>query len=131
MDHVVNSAAKIKYMSGGELEGSIVFRGLNGSSAHVAAQHSQCFAAWYSSVPGLVVIAPYDVEDARGLLKAAIRDVNPVCFLESEIMYNEEFTVPEEVMGEDFLLPIGKAKIMREGKDVSIVSFSKSLRFCL
>lgn len=102
-------------MSAGELSCPIVFRGLNGAAHAVAAQHSQDFSSWYSSVPGLIVLAPYDVEDMRGLLKAAIRDPNPVVFLENEIMYNEAFEVSEEVMDKDFVLPIGKAKIMREG----------------
>lgn len=118
-------------MSNGDLETPIVFRGLNGASAAVAAQHSQCFAAWYGSVPGLITIAPYDVEDARGLLKAAIRDPNPIVFLENEIMYNQTFTVEDNVMDKDFLLPIGKAKIMREGTDITLVSFSKPVKFCL
>lgn len=114
-------------MSGGDLNVPITFRGLNGASAAVAAQHSQCFAAWYSHCPGLIVLSPYDVEDCRGLLKTAIRDDNPVVFLENEIMYNESFTVPDSVMGQDFLIPIGKAKIMRQGKDVTIVSFSRGV----
>ncbi|KAL4453879.1 hypothetical protein ABPG74_003762 [Tetrahymena malaccensis] len=131
IDHIINSAAKLRYMSNGDLHTQIVFRGLNGPAAAVAAQHSQCFAAWYSSVPGLIVLAPYDVEDARGLLKAAIRDPNPVVFLENEIMYGKTFTVPESVTKEDFVLPIGKAKIMREGTDVTLVSFSKPVGMCL
>jgi len=98
-------------MSAGNLDCPIVFRGPNGASAAVAAQHSQCFAAWYGSLPGLKVVTPYDAEDARGLLKAAIRDPNPVVFLENELMYGDVFNVSDEVLGKDFLLPIGKAKI--------------------
>lgn len=109
IDHIINSAAKLRYMSGGDLDCPIVFRGINGAAAAVAAQHSQCFAAWYASVPGLITICPYDAEDARGLLKSAIRNPNPVVFLENEIMYSQTFTVSDEVMGKDFLLPIGKA----------------------
>jgi pyruvate dehydrogenase E1 component beta subunit len=125
IDHVVNSAAKSHYMSAGRIKVPIVFRGPNGAAAAVAAQHSQCFAAWYSSVPGLEVIAPYDAEDARGLLKAAIRSDNPVVFLENEILYGEAFEVADAVLDKDFVLPIGKAKIMKEGKDVSLVCFGK------
>jgi len=125
IDHIVNSAAKARYMSGGQLSCPIVFRGPNGAAAAVAAQHSQCFAAWYSSVPGLKVMAPYDCEDARGLLKAAIRDNNPVVFLENEIMYGQAFDVSKEAQSKDFVLPIGKAKIMRTGTDVTLVGFGK------
>lgn len=125
IDHVVNSAAKIHYMSGGQVECPIVFRGTNGPAAAVAAQHSQCFAAWYGSVPGLKVVVPYDSEDARGLLKAAIRDPNPVVVLENELLYGASFTVSEAALGSDFLIPIGKARTMREGKDVTIVTFSR------
>jgi len=103
----------------------IVFRGPNGAAAAVGAQHSQCFAAWYASVPGLKVVAPWDSEDSRGLLKSAIRDDNPVVFLENELMYGEEFAVSDEAMSKDFLIPIGKAKVMREGKDITIVTFSR------
>lgn len=127
IDHIVNSAGKTLYMSGGQQSVPIVFRGPNGPAAAVAAQHSQCFAAWFSNVPGLKVLAPYDAEDARGLLKAAIRDDNPVVFLEHELMYGRPFNVSEEVLGEDFVLPIGKAKIMQEGKDVTLVSYSKGV----
>jgi len=130
IDHIVNSAAKTNYMSGGQQAVPIVFRGPNGPASAVGAQHSQCFAAWYGSVPGLKVCVPYDAEDARGLLKAAIRDPNPIVFLENELMYGIEFQVSDEVMGEDFVLPIGKAKIMREGTDVTIVSFSKMVGHC-
>jgi len=114
-------------MSNGDIGCPVVFRGLNGAAAGVAAQHSQCFAAWYSSVPGLKVIAPYSAEDCRGLLKAAIRDNNPVVFLENEIMYGKSFPKTNEIMNEDFILPIGKAKVEREGTDVSIVTFSRQV----
>lgn len=97
IDHIVNSAAKIRYMSGGDLDCPIVFRGINGAAAAVAAQHSQCFASWYASIPGLITLAPYDVQDARGLLKAAIRDPNPVVFLQNEIMYSQTFDLTDEV----------------------------------
>jgi len=125
IDHIVNSAAKTYYMAGGRIDVPIVFRGPNGAAAGVAAQHSQCFASWYGSVPGLEVLAPYDSEDARGLLKAAIRSNNPVVFLENEIMYGESFEVSPEVLDPNFVLPIGKAKIMREGTDVTLVTFTK------
>jgi pyruvate dehydrogenase E1 component beta subunit len=125
IDQIINSAAKIHYMSAGDLKCPIVFRGLNGAAAGVAAQHSQDFAAWYTHCPGLKVVAPWNVEDCRGLLKAAIRDDNPVIFLENEIMYGKAFPRDEKVMSEDFVLPIGKAKVEREGKDVSIITFSR------
>jgi len=125
IDHVVNSAAKLYYMSGGQQNVPMVFRGPNGAAAAVGAQHSQCFAAWYGSVPGLKVVSPYDSEDARGLLKAAVRDDNPVVCLENELMYGEEFEISDAALDKDFLIPIGKAKIMKEGKDVTIVSFSR------
>ncbi|MDB5418006.1 MAG: pdhB [Phenylobacterium sp.] len=128
IDHIVNSAAKTLYMSGGQIKTSIVFRGPNGAAARVAAQHSQDFAAWYGSVPGLKVIAPYDAADAKGLLKAAIRDPNPVVFLENEMLYGQEFDVPE---GIDWVLPIGKAKIRREGSGVTLVAYSRMVGFCL
>lgn len=132
MDHIINSAAKTLYMSGGKIPVPIVFRGPNGAAAGVAAQHSQCFAAWYGSVPGLKVLSPYDAEDCRGLLKAAIRDDNPVVFLEHELMYNIPFeNVPDEVMDPDFVLPLGQAKIMREGSDISIVAHSRHVGFAL
>jgi len=127
IDHLVNSAAKTRYMSGGMMHVPIVFRGPNGPAAAVAAQHSQCFAAWYGSVPGMKVVAPYDCEDARGLLKSAIRDDNPVVCLENEIMYGVTFPLSEEAKSPDFLIPIGKAKIMRPGKQVTIVSFSRGV----
>ncbi len=125
IDQIINSAAKIHYMSAGDMKCPIVFRGLNGASAGVAAQHSQCFAAWYSSCPGLKVVAPWSAEDCRGLLKASIRDENPVVFLENEIMYGKQFPREERIMDKDFVLPIGKAKVEKEGKDVSIITFSK------
>lgn len=125
IDHIINSAAKIHYMSAGDLTCPIVFRGLNGAAAGVAAQHSQDFSAWYASCPGLKVLAPWSAEDARGLLKAAIRDNNPVIFLENEIMYGKSFEKTPEIMDKDFVLPIGKAKVEREGTDVSIVTFSR------
>ncbi len=132
IDHVVNSAAKAYYMSGGQLTAPMVFRGPNGAAAGVGAQHSQCFAAWYSSVPGLKVLSPWNAEDARGLLKAAIRDNNPVVFLENEVMYGQSFEVADEILNnKDFVLPIGKAKIEREGTDVTIVGFSRVLNWCM
>ncbi|KAI0565712.1 Transketolase [Gracilaria domingensis] len=132
IDHIVNSAAKTLYMSGGQINVPIVFRGPNGASAGVGAQHSQCFASWYGSVPGLKVVSPYDVEDCRGLLKAAVRDPNPVVCLENELMYNVSFdNVPDEVMDPDFVLPIGQAKILREGTDVTIVGHSKWVGFAV
>ncbi len=128
IDHIINSAAKTLYMSGGQIKTSIVFRGPNGAAARVAAQHSQDYAAWYGHVPGLKVIAPYDSADAKGLLKAAIRDPNPVVFLENEMMYGQEFDVPE---GIDWVLPIGKAKVRRQGTGVTLVSYSRMVGFCL
>ncbi|KAI9293387.1 thiamine diphosphate-binding protein [Neoconidiobolus thromboides FSU 785] len=125
IDHVVNSAGKTYYMSGGIVQCPIVFRGPNGAAAGVGAQHSQCFAAWYGSVPGLKVVSPYSAEDAKGLLKAAIRDPNPVVFLENELMYGVSFPMSEEAMSSDFVLPIGKAKIEKEGNDVTIVAHSR------
>lgn len=127
IDHIINSAAKSFYMSGGQINVPIVFRGPNGAAAAVAAQHSQDFAAWYSHCPGLKVLAPYDAEDARGLLKAAIRDDNPVVFLEHELMYGVPFELSDEVMSSDFVIPIGKAKIMRPGKDVTLVAYSRGV----
>jgi len=131
IDHIVNSTAKLRYMSAGELSCPIVFRGPNGAASAVAAQHSQCFAAWYSQIPGLKVLSPYDAEDARGLLKAAIRDPNPVVFLENELMYGESFEVSNEVADKNFVLPIGKAKIQRQGKHITIVTFAKMVGKCL
>merc|ERR1711970_446747 len=123
IDQIVNSAAKTLYMSAGRCSCPVVFRGPNGAALGVAAQHPQCFAAWYSSVPGLVVLAPYSSEDCKGMLKAAIRDPNPVVFLENEILYGRAFEVSDEVLDKDYVTPIGKAKIEQEGEDVSIVSF--------
>ena len=157
IDHVINSAAKMYYMSGAQIKVPMVFRGPNGAAAGVAAQHSQCFAAWYAHCPGLKVIAPYSAEDARGLLKAAIRDDNPVVFLENEILYGKSFDVTDAVVDKDFTLPIGECKVRpprnsrrailgaqfgaqfsdassscppqveREGTDVTIVSYSKGV----
>jgi pyruvate dehydrogenase E1 component beta subunit len=121
IDHIINSAAKTLYMSGGQMGCPIVFRGPNGAAARVAAQHSQCYAAWYSHIPGLKVVSPWSAADAKGLLKAAIRDPNPVIFLENEILYGQSFPVPDAA---DFVLPIGQAKVERPGKDVTIVAFS-------
>jgi pyruvate dehydrogenase E1 component beta subunit len=121
MDQIINSAAKTRYMSGGQMSCPIVFRGPNGAAARVAAQHSQDYSAWYASVPGMKVIAPYFAADAKGLLKAAIRDPNPVIFLENEIVYGKSFPVPKL---DDFVLPIGKARIVRPGTDVTIVAYS-------
>ncbi|HEY4253258.1 MAG TPA: pyruvate dehydrogenase complex E1 component subunit beta [Roseomonas sp.] len=121
IDQIVNSAAKTLYMSGGQLGCPIVFRGPNGAAARVAAQHSQCYASWYAHLPGLKVLAPWSAADAKGLLRAAIRDPNPVIFLENEILYGHTFDCPTD---DDFILPIGKAKIEREGTDVTIVAFS-------
>jgi len=128
MDHIINSAAKTLYMSGGQMGSSIVFRGPNGAAARVGAQHSQCFAAWYSQVPGLKVVAPWSGADAKGLLKAAIRDPNPVVFLENELLYGMAFDVPES---DDFVLPIGKAKVERVGTDVTITAFSRMVSFAM
>lgn len=125
IDHIINSAAKQLYMSAGDINVPIVFRGPNGAASGVAAQHSQCFAAWYASVPGLKVVAPYDAEDARGLLKAAIRDPNPVIFLENELQYGITFPVSQEAQSLDFVVPFGKAKVMKTGSDVTIVTFSR------
>ena len=121
MDHIINSAAKTLYMSGGQMGCPIVFRGPNGAASRVAAQHSQCYASWYGHVPGLKVVAPWSSADAKGLLRAAIRDPNPVIFLENEILYGQSFDCPTDP---DFVLPIGKAKVERVGKDVTLVAFS-------
>ncbi len=128
IDQIVNSAAKTLYMSGGQVGCSIVFRGPNGAAARVAAQHSQDFASWYAHIPGLKVVAPYTAADAKGLLKSAIRDPNPVIFLENEILYGKTFPVPKL---DDYLVPIGKAKIARPGKDVSIVAWSIGMTWAL
>jgi pyruvate dehydrogenase E1 component subunit beta len=121
IDHIINSAAKTNYMSGGQMRCPVVFRGPNGAAARVAAQHSQNYGPWYASVPGLVVISPYSAADAKGLLKAAIRSEDPVVFLENELLYGQSFDVPET---DDYVLPIGRAKVVRPGKDVTIVSYS-------
>ena len=128
IDHLINSAAKTLYMSGGQMGAPMVFRGPNGAAARVGAQHSQCYAAWYSHVPGLKVIAPYSASDAKGLLKAAIRDPNPIIFLENEILYGQSFDVPDV---EDHVLPIGKARIHKEGTDCTIVSFSIGMTYAI
>jgi pyruvate dehydrogenase E1 component beta subunit len=121
IDQIINSAAKTLYMSGGQMGCPIVFRGPNGAASRVAAQHSQCFASWYAHCPGLKVVAPYSAADAKGLLKAAIRDPNPVIFLEHEVLYGQSFEVPDD---DDWIVPIGKANILRTGSDVTIVAFS-------
>ncbi len=121
IDQIINSAAKTLYMSGGQMGCPIVFRGPNGAASRVAAQHSQCFASWYAHCPGLKVVAPYSAADAKGLLKAAIRDPNPVIFLEHEVLYGQSFDVPDD---DDWIVPIGKANILRSGSDVTIVAFS-------
>ena len=128
IDHIINSAAKTLYMSGGQMGSPIVFRGPNGAAARVAAQHSQDYAAWYASVPGLYVVQPYSAADAKGLLKTAIRDPNPVVFLENEIMYGRSFDVPKL---DDFTIPFGKARIWREGEDVTIVSWGIGMNYAL
>ena len=128
VDHIINSAAKTLYMSGGQMGAPMVFRGPNGAAARVGAQHSQCYAAWYMQIPGLKVAMPYSAADAKGLLKTAIRDNNPVIFLENEIMYGKSFDVP--VM-DDFTIPFGKAKIERAGDDVTIVSFGIGVGYAL
>jgi len=128
MDQIINSAAKTHYMSGGQMGCSIVFRGPNGPAARVAAQHSQDYSSWYSHVPGLKVIAPYSAADAKGLLKSAIRDPNPIVFLENEILYGHSFPVPKL---DEFLVPIGKAKIVRPGHEVTIVSWSIGMTYAL
>eukprot|EP01116_Phalansterium_solitarium_P017544 TRINITY_DN4350_c0_g1_i1.p1 TRINITY_DN4350_c0_g1~~TRINITY_DN4350_c0_g1_i1.p1 ORF type:complete len:388 (+),score=77.53 TRINITY_DN4350_c0_g1_i1:44-1165(+) len=131
IDHIINSAAKLKYMSGGDINVPIVFRGPNGPPTSVGAQHSQCFAAWYSNCPGLKVVAPSNCEDARGLMKAAIRDNDPVVVLENELLYNESYEISPEAQSEDFVIPIGKAKVEVEGSDVTIVSFSRQVGNCI
>ncbi len=128
IDQIINSAAKTLYMSGGQMGCPIVFRGPNGAAARVGAQHSQCFASWYAHCPGLKVIAPHNAADAKGLLKAAIRDPNPVIFLEHELMYGSSFEVPDDA---DYLVEIGKAKVVREGTDVTLVTFSRMVDYCL
>ena len=128
IDQIVNSAAKTLYMSGGQMGCPIVFRGPNGAAARVAAQHSQDYSAWYSQIPGLKVVQPYTAADAKGLLKAAIRDPNPVIFLENEILYGQSFEVPRL---DDFVVPIGKAKVVRQGSNVTIVSFGIGMTYAL
>ncbi len=128
MDHIINSAAKTLYMSGGQMGAPMVFRGPNGAASRVGAQHSHCFAAWYAQIPGLKVVMPYSAADAKGLLKSAIRDPNPVVFLENEMLYGRSFDVPDL---EDFTVPIGKAKIWREGEDVTLVSFGIGMQYAL
>jgi pyruvate dehydrogenase E1 component beta subunit len=128
IDHIINSAAKTLYMSGGQMGCPIVFRGPNGAAARVAAQHSQCYASWYAHCPGLKVLSPWSAADAKGLLKAAIRDPNPVIFLENEILYGQSFPVPTDP---EFILPIGRARIERPGKDVTITAFSLQVGFAL
>ncbi|XP_021568276.1 pyruvate dehydrogenase E1 component subunit beta, mitochondrial isoform X4 [Carlito syrichta] len=131
IDQVINSAAKTYYMSGGLQPVPIVFRGPNGASAGVAAQHSQCFAAWYGHCPGLKVVSPWSSEDAKGLIKSAIRDNNPVVMLENELMYGVPFEFPAEAQSKDFLIPIGKAKIERQGTHITVVSHSRPVGHCL
>jgi len=128
MDHLINSAAKTRYMSGGQVAVSIVFRGPNGPASRVGAQHSQDFTAWYSHIPGLKVVAPYSAADAKGLLKAAIRDPNPIMFLENEILYGQSFPVPRL---DDYVVPIGKAKIARTGSNVTLVAWSMGMSYAL
>ena len=125
IDHIINSAAKTRYMSGGQLSSPIVFRGPNGAAARVGAQHSQCYAAWYGHIPGLKVVSPYSAADAKGLLKAAIRDPDPVVFLENELLYGDSFEVPDT---DDWIVPIGKAKVARSGTDVTIVAHSMTVK---
>jgi pyruvate dehydrogenase E1 component beta subunit len=128
IDQIINSAAKTLYMSGGQIKSSIVFRGPNGAAARVAAQHSQDYSSWYSHVPGLIVIAPYDAADAKGLLKSAIRNPNPVVFLEHEMLYGHEFEIPDV---KEWLVPIGKARIRRQGRDVTITAHSRMVAHAL
>lgn len=128
IDHIINSAAKVLYMSGGQISTSIVFRGPNGAASRVGAQHSQDYSSWYGNVPGLKVVAPYDAADAKGLLKAAIRDPNPVVFLEHEMLYGHEFDIPDT---EDWIVPIGKAKVRVEGTDVTITCHSRMVAHAL
>ena len=128
IDHIINSAAKTLYMSGGQMGCPIVFRGPNGAAARVGAQHSQCYASWYAHCPGLKVVSPYSAADAKGLLKSAIRDPNPVIFLENELMYGRSFDVPTD---DDHIVPIGKANVVREGKDVTITAFSITVGMAL
>ena len=128
IDQIINSAAKTLYMSGGQMGCPIVFRGPNGAASRVGAQHSQCYASWYAHCPGLKVVSPYSAADAKGLLKSAIRDPNPVIFLENEVMYGQSFDVPDD---DDLLVPIGKANIVRSGTDITITAFSIMVRRAL
>ncbi|XP_015907721.1 pyruvate dehydrogenase E1 component subunit beta, mitochondrial [Parasteatoda tepidariorum] len=131
IDHIINSAAKTFSMSAGMINVPIVFRGPNGAAQGVAAQHSQCFAAWYSNCPGLKVISPYSSEDCKGLLKSAIRDPDPVVFLENELLYGVSFEMSDEAMSKDFVLPIGKAKVEKSGQHITLVAHSKAVGTCL
>ncbi|CAJ2503636.1 Uu.00g110300.m01.CDS01 [Anthostomella pinea] len=131
IDQIVNSAAKTLYMSGGIQPCNVTFRGPNGFASGVGAQHSQDYSAWYGSIPGLKVVAPWSAEDAKGLLKAAIRDPNPVCVLENELMYGVSFPMSEAAQKDDFVLPFGKAKIERQGKDLTMVSLSRTVGQCM
>lgn len=128
MDHLINSAAKTNYMSGGQMGCPVVFRGPNGAASRVGAQHSQCFASWYAHIPGIYVISPYSAADAKGLLKSAIRNPNPVIFLENEILYGQSFEVPDDP---EWTVPIGKARVVREGKDVTITAFSVMVGYAI
>jgi pyruvate dehydrogenase E1 component beta subunit len=128
MDQIINSAAKTRYMSGGQMKCPIVFRGPDGAASRVAAQHSQEYGSWYAHVPGLIVIAPYDAADHKGLLKSAIRDPNPVVFLENELLYGHSFPVPDDA---DYIVPIGKAKVKRKGDHVTITAFSRMVQLAL
>jgi pyruvate dehydrogenase E1 component beta subunit len=128
MDQIINSAAKTLYMSGGQMGAPVVFRGPNGAAARVGAQHSQDYAAWYAHIPGLKVVQPYSAADAKGLLKSAIRDPNPVIFLENEMLYGQSFEVPNL---SDYLVPLGKARVWREGNDITLVSFGIGMKYAL
>jgi pyruvate dehydrogenase E1 component beta subunit len=128
IDHIINSAAKTNYMSGGQMRCPVVFRGPNAAASRVGAQHSQNYGPWYASVPGLIVIAPYDAADAKGLLRAAIRSEDPVVFLENELVYGRSFEVPDV---DEWVLPIGKARVVREGADVTIVAYSIAVGLAL
>lgn len=130
IDQIINSAAKTAYMSGGQVKCPIVFRGPNGAASRVGAQHSQCYASWYAHIPGLKVIAPYTAADSKGLLKAAIRDPNPVIFLENELLYGHKHDVPDNI-NDDYIVPIGKAHVARKGKDVTITAFSLQVKLAL
>jgi pyruvate dehydrogenase E1 component beta subunit len=131
IDHIINSAAKTLYMSAGQIQCSMVFRGPNGAASGVGAQHSQCFAAWYMQIPGLKVVAPWSAEDARGLMKASIRDPDPVVFLENELLYGTEFPVSAAALDKNWTVPLGKAKCERVGEDLTIITFSKCVGLAL